>query len=492
MELDRFLKLTDAYCTIPVYERMTADFLTPVSAFLNLRENGKNCFLFESVEGIGTIARYSFIGINPGKVYSNRGMTLEINDDEKRDIVQMDIFELLALEISKAKTPRLEDMPDFTGGLVGYLGFENASLIENCLEFNSKDTLNFPDSIFGLYYTLVVFDHLKHQIIIIHNVEVKKDEDQTESFYAAKKIINQIRLELIKPFVYKSDFRLKVTDNGNHSEEEFLPLVAKAKKHIFDGDVFQLVLSRRFNSGYNGDLFNVYRALRIINPSPYMYFIEFENDITIIGTSPEDLLKVKDGKATILPIAGTRPRGKDSEQDLKLAAELMADSKEIAEHVMLVDLARNDLGRVCKFGSVKQTEKMMVHFFSHVMHLVSRVEGTLNPEMNCIDALKAAFPAGTVSGAPKIKAMQLINDYEHIKRNIYAGAVGYIDFKGNLDMCIAIRTLFANSENIFWQAGAGIVADSIPESESDEIKNKSAVLVNALKFAEVIDENSGN
>ena len=491
MNFERFSQLAMTYSTVPVYERMTADFLTPVSAYLRLRENGKNCFLFESVEGIGTLARYSFIGINPEQVLSNRGMNLTISENGKKNLLQMNIFELLKEKISKSNAPQLDDMPDFTGGFVGYFGFENVSLIENCLEFDSNDELNFPDSVFGLYNTLVVFDHLKHQIIIIHNVGIRKDGDIFGQFTSAKKIIENIRQGLLKLYSYKSDFLL--LKNGEiNSEEEFLPLVVKAKEHIYKGDVFQLVLSRRFHSGYKGDLFNVYRALRIINPSPYMYFIEFEDDINIIGTSPEDLLKVKDGKAAILPIAGTRIRGKDSAEDARLSSELLKDPKEIAEHVMLVDLARNDLGRVCKFGSVKQTEEMNVHFFSHVMHLVSRVEGTLRDGMNCIDALKASFPAGTVTGAPKIRAMQLINDYESVKRNIYAGAVGYVDFKGNLDMCIAIRTLFADSEKIYWQAGAGIVADSIPEKESDEIKNKSAVLVNALKFAEVIDENSCN
>ncbi|MDP3582548.1 MAG: anthranilate synthase component I family protein, partial [Ignavibacteria bacterium] len=241
-----------------------------------------------------------------------------------------------------------------------------------------------------------------------------------------------------------------------------------------------------------GDSFNVYRALRMINPSPYMYYMEFENDFKVIGTSPEDLLKVKNRKAEILPIAGTRRRGKSEEEDLELEKELMSDPKEIAEHVMLVDLARNDLGRICKLGTVQISEQMKINRFSHVMHIVSRVEGIMRDDTDCIDALEASFPAGTVSGAPKIRAIQLINQYEKTKRGVYAGAVGYIDFSGNLDMCIAIRTMFVTKDKIYWQAGAGIVADSKPELELKEIKNKSAVLVSALVCAEVIDENLGN
>ena len=264
------------------------------------------------------------------------------------------------------------------------------------------------------------------------------------------------------------------------------------KDNIVEGDVFQIVFSKRFSTEFTGDLLNVYRALRIINPSPYMYFIEYENDLTVIGTSPEDLLKVKNKRATILPIAGTRRRGKNQEEDLRIEKELYADPKEIAEHTMLVDLARNDLGRVCKYGSVEVSDSMTIHRFSHVMHIVSKVEGNLEDDKNCIDALKASFPAGTVSGAPKIRAIQLLNDYENLRRGIYAGAVGYIDFKGNLDMCIAIRTLFAKEKTIYWQAGGGLVADSKPELELKEVTNKSAVLVNALKYAEVIDESLGN
>ena len=492
MNFDKFSELAMDYSIIPVAEVITADFLTPVSAYIRLRERNKNCFLFESVEGIGTLARYSFIGINPKKVFFNNGLNLTIKEDETSKIMRLSIFDYLKKEIAYRKAPLLTGLPCFSGGIVGFLGFENISLIEESIRFNYSGKPDFPDSIFGIYDSIVTFDHLKHQIIIIQNVELKNGDSLLQAFNVAKEKIEKMKQDLSRKVSYKSDFSFTDIYDEELTDECFINLVEKAKENIGMGDVFQLVLSKRFYSEYKGDLFNVYRALRIINPSPYMYYMEFDGEPVIIGTSPEDLLKVQNGKVTILPIAGTRKRGKDNFEDDSLSEELLNDPKEIAEHTMLVDLARNDLGRVCRYGSVKLTEEMKVHYFSHVMHIVSRVEGVLSEEKDCIDALKASFPAGTVTGAPKIRATQLINEYEPVKRGIYAGAVGYIDFKGDLDMCIAIRTLFADKNMIYRQAGAGIVADSKPELELKEIKNKSAVLLNALKFAEVIDENSGN
>jgi anthranilate synthase component 1 len=344
-----------------------------------------------------------------------------------------------------------------------------------------------------VFNLLIAFDHFKHQIILIKNVDVNEKTNIEVEYNKAKEELKNLREDLKLPFDDELSFTSKdIFENIN--KEKFFELVEKCKSNILAGDVFQIVLSKRFEAEFDGDLINVYRALRIINPSPYMYFMEITEQnnlpsLTVIGTSPEDLLKVKNKRATILPIAGTRRRGKNPEEDLEIEKELLADAKEIAEHTMLVDLARNDLGRVCTHGSVEVTEEMTIHKFSHVMHIVSRVEGNLGEDKNCIDALKASFPAGTVSGAPKIRAIQLLDEYEKLKRNIYAGAVGYIDFKGNLDMCIAIRTFFATQNKIYWQAGAGIVADSKPELELKEIKNKAAVLLNALKYAEVIDEN---
>lgn len=489
MTFDEFKNYSENFNIIPVYEKITGDLLTPVLAYLKIRDKNKNCFLLESVEGIGRLARYSFIGKSPSKVFYNEGNQISVLENGKMRTGTSNFFDFLQNEIRNYNSPAIGELPDFTGGIVGFLGYENISAIEDVIKFTGEHQLETPDSIFGIYNNIIAFDHYKHQLIIISNVHIDKSKSLELQFETAKSIIDDIKKELSKSIEYKSDFELDTNDIDKFNYDKFLNAVESCKKNIYEGDVFQIVMSQRFEAEYNGDLLNVYRALRIINPSPYMYFLEFENDFTVIGTSPEDLLKVKSRKATILPIAGTRRRGRTPEEDIQLEQELVNDPKEIAEHVMLVDLARNDLGRICEYDSVRVVEEMTVQRFSHVMHIVSRVEGKLKDDKDSIDALKASFPAGTVTGAPKIRAVQLLNGYENLIRNVYAGAVGYIDFRGNLDMCIAIRTLFAKGRKIYWQAGAGIVADSIPDLELKEIKNKSAVLLSALKYAEVIDEN---
>lgn len=492
MNFDQFVELAKQHNLIPVYEKTAADLLTPVSAYLNIRGKNNNSFLLESVEGIGRFARYSFIGNNPEKVIYNTGNKLTVKENEKELNIDKNIFQYLREESKKYNPPKLEELPAFSGGVMGFLGFENVSLIEEVIEFDGIESFEAPDSFFGIYNTIAAFDHFLHQLIIIHNVRIDDHSSLEEAFNFAKRKIHQFKREIRKNALYSLEFKLGDKLELDIPDNEFMELVESAKKNIYEGDVFQLVLSKRFGAKYSGDLLNVYRALRIINPSPYMYFMEFENEITVAGTSPEDLLKVNEGNATILPIAGTRKRGKDETEDIKLEKNLLNDPKEIAEHTMLVDLARNDLGRICDFDTVKVAEKFNIHRFSHVMHIVSRVEGKLKQGEDSLSALEASFPAGTVSGAPKIRAIQLISEYEKLKRNIYAGAVGYIDFRGNLDLCIAIRTFFALNDIIYWQAGAGIVADSKPELELKEIHNKSAALVSALKFAEVIDEDPSN
>jgi anthranilate synthase component I len=492
MDFEIFKKYAADYKLVPVYEKITADLITPVLAFIKLRTKNKYCFLFESVEGIGNLARYSFIGMNPSKLITNKGKKLQVTSSSAIENFEQSIFEFFKQEIEKFNSPKIDELPDFTGGIVGYLGFENVVLIEDVINFDGHDENDFPDSFFGIFENIVAFDHYKHQIILISNANINEFNTVDDAYKNSKEILTGLKKELNKSVEHKSNFKLNDDNFVNFDKEEFYKSVEHGKNNIFEGDVFQLVLSKRFSSKYDGDLLNVYRALRIINPSPYMYFMQFDDELTVIGTSPEDLIKVKDNKATILPIAGTRRRGKTEEEDMKMENELLSDPKEIAEHQMLVDLARNDLGRVCEFDSVKLTEEKTIHRFSHVMHIVSRVEGELKRDKNCIDALTASFPAGTVSGAPKIRAIQLINEYEKLKRNIYAGAIGYIDFSGNLDLCIAIRTLFADKQKIYWQAGAGIVADSSPELELKEIYNKSKALLSALNFAEEIDENINN
>lgn len=491
MKYEEFLELTKSYNLIPVYEIITADLLTPVLAYLKIRENGKQSFLLESVEGSTKMARYSFLGKDPERVFSNKGNELIEKTNGVTRKTTKSIFEYIRDDIRSYNQPKIDGLPDFTGGIVGYLGYENVSLIEKVINFSNNDSEN-PDSIFGIYNTILAFDHYKHQIILISNVKIDSNTDIEKSYYAAKGKLLQLRNELKKPVEYISNFTLFGEINENFEPNEFYQQVESGKKDIVEGDIFQIVLSKKFSAKFSGDLLNVYRALRIINPSPYMYYLEFENDFTIIGTSPEDLVKVKDKKVQTLPIAGTRKRGKTTEDDMNLENDLLNDPKELAEHSMLVDLGRNDLGRVCEFGTIKVTEKMKVLKYSHVMHMVSKVEGKLDKNKDSVDALMSCFPAGTVSGAPKIRAIQLIDKYETQQRNVYAGAVGYFDFSGNLDMCIAIRTLYSNKDKIFWQAGAGIVADSIPQLEAKEIKNKSAAMVNALKYAEVIDENIGD
>jgi anthranilate synthase component I len=491
MKIEKFKELALKYNLIPVYEIITADLLTPVLAYLKIREKGKQNFLLESVEGSTNLARYSFIGKNPEKIISNKGEEISVGSNGTKESVKRTIFEHIRNEINKYKQPKIDELPDFTGGIVGFLGYENISLVENVIQFESKIFEN-PDSIFGIYHTILAFDHYKHQIILITNVKIEKDTNLDLAYQNAKNKLADLKKELKRTVNYESDFSLDGEIAENFDPDEFYTQVEAGKNHIVEGDIFQIVLSKRFSSNFNGDLLNVYRALRIINPSPYMYYLEFENDFTIIGTSPEDLLKVKNRKTQLLPIAGTRRRGKDYAEDKALEENLLNDPKELAEHTMLVDLGRNDLGRVCKYGTVLVTEKMKIQKYSHVMHIVSKVEGKLADDKDSIDALMSCFPAGTVTGAPKIRAIQLIDKYEKHERNVYAGAVGYFDFSGNLDLCIAIRTLFSKGKTIYWQAGAGIVADSRPELEAKEIKNKSAALVKALKYAEVLDENSGN
>jgi len=492
MNKEQFKKYAEDYNVIPVYETITADLLTPVLAYLKIREKGDFSFLLESVEGIGRLARYSFIGHSPSStIYSDENKVV-INNEEGSEEYKSNLLDFLSQQVDSFKHPKIEDLPDFTGGIVGYLGFEIISEIENSIIFNNDKDDDFPQAMLGLFDSIIAFDHYKHRIIIITNVFVDSNSDLDGLYENAKTKIVQLKSIIKKQAKLPTGFKLNGEISNQINNVNFQEKIEKIKNNIYEGDVFQLVLSERFSSEYDGDLINLYRALRIINPSPYMYIFEFNRELSIIGTSPEDLLKVNNNRATILPIAGTRRRGKTEKEDLALEKNLLADDKEIAEHTMLVDLARNDLGRVCKHNSVEVTEMMSIHRFSHVMHIVSRVEGDLNEESNCIDALKASFPAGTVSGAPKIRAIQLIDEYEESSRGPYAGSVGYIDFKGNLDMCIAIRTLFADSKKIYWQAGAGIVADSKANLELKEIKNKSAVLESALKFAEVIDESFGN
>lgn len=491
MTFEKYKELARSYNMIPVYEIITADMYTPVLAYLKIRKESRQSFLLESVEGENSIARYSFIGVNPSKIIASKSDTILIKTEKDSKKIRGNVFDLLENITKKFKQPKLKELPDFIGGYVGFLGYENISDIEKSIHLESGKDIEY-DSIFGLYKSIIAFDRLKHQLIIISNVQLNEKSDIEFEYHKAKNKIKRIKHLLNNQINYSSDFTVVAYDKDKINSTDFFSKVNDSRKRIEDGDVYQIVLSEKFSATFTGDAFNVYRALRTINPSPYMYYLEFENDFTITGTSPEDLVKVKDGKAQVLPIAGTRKRGDTEIRDIELEKELLNDPKELAEHTMLVDLGRNDLGRVCQFNSVKVVQDKKIQKYSHVMHIVSKVEGQLLDNKSSVDVLKSCFPAGTVTGAPKLKAIELINNYENEPRGVYAGAIGYLDFSGNLDMCISIRTLYSIKDKIFWQAGAGIVYDSIPELELKEVYNKSAVLKKALEFAEVIDENISN
>lgn len=494
MNFEQFVVLSKNYNLIPIYKIYHADLLSPALIYYKLKDITKNSFLFESVNSHGQLARYSFIGFNPSKtiIYEKKQLKVKVLNQETA--VNTNFFDYISNELDKYKIPELDALPYFTGGYVGYNGFETFSDIEPIVNFTYKNITDIPDAIYCKYEFIIVYDHVKNQIIFINNCDITNSDDDLKTKYnncinyilKVKNIIFSNKISKLNNFTYDKYIKSYLSDT------DFCQIVEKAKKHIYDGDIYQIVLSNKFETKYNGDLFNLYRALRVINPSSYMHYIEFENNIKIVGASPEDLVKVKYDKATILPIAGTIKRGKTEEEDIEHEQILLNDKKELSEHIMLVDLARNDLGKVCKLDTVKVIENKKVHKFSHLMHIVSKVEGQVDENSSSIDVLKSAFPAGTVSGAPKISAINLINELEKIKRDIYAGGIGYIGFNKHIDICIAIRTFYAVNKRLFWQSGAGIVYDSIPEKELLETKIKAAALIEALKFAEVINENITN
>lgn len=474
---------------IPLSRRCSADLLTPVSAFLTLRETGTCNFLLESVEGGEKLARYSFSGSDPFLIVTSA-------DDEIQYEVRTsdlpfrlpnpeihDIYEVLEHLMSSYKEVKLHDMPRLTCGAVGYLGYDTIHLIEK-LPPSPRDDLHLPDAAWCFYDTLVAFDHVKHQLVLMVSVFVNENTDLKSAFEAA-----QTRLEALESRLRTAQFsapapvRLQDPElRSNTRREDFETAIEKAKHYIYEGDIFQVVLSQRFSMPFEGDPFNLYRSLRQVNPSPYLFYLDY-GSYALVGSSPEVLVRVEDGQAELLPIAGTRNRGHSKDRDIALEAELLADPKERAEHLMLVDLGRNDLGRVCEFNSVKVDRYAYVERYSHVMHIVSSVVGKMRTTLSPLDVLKACFPAGTVSGAPKVRAMEIISELEPSKRGIYSGAVGYLDYSGNIDTCIAIRTMVVREGTVHIQAGAGIVADSNPNLEFKETENKARALKQALHVA---------
>ncbi|MBI4823894.1 MAG: anthranilate synthase component I [Nitrospirae bacterium] len=473
---------------IPVYREISGDTDTPVSAFLKLRDCPS--FLLESVVGGEKWARYSFLGLNPSKVIKATGTQVEIIEKGKTHSLEVkDPIDFLRQTMKNYKALKVAGLPRFSGGLVGYLSYDMVRFMEKLPDMKRKD-IELPDMFFMLTDTMLIFDSLRQTIKVLSTVPTK-GKDPEIAYKTAREKINNIVKKLKKPLPPDVlEFRSGEGTKGGDSfvssfggKEAFKSAVMKAKDYISNGDVVQVVLSQRFQKPCHIDAFSIYRALRVINPSPYMYYLD-TGDCEMIGSSPEILVRLEGRKITLRPIAGTRRRGDKEEQDIALEKQLKDDLKEKAEHIMLVDLGRNDVGRVAKTGSVKVTELMAVERYSHVMHMVSNVEGILKDGLDSFDVLNASFPAGTVTGAPKIRAMEIIEELEPLRRGLYSGAVGYFGYTGNMDTCITIRTLIKKNNMIYVQAGAGIVADSKPELEYMETVNKAKGMMKAVEMAE--------
>jgi len=483
---EAFSELAQRGTFVPVVKEIVADLLTPVSAFLKIAEHSDYAFLLESVEGGEHVGRYSFLGKDPfvllrardGKTIIERGGETKVSPEPYIDV--------LRTMMADFRSPFVPELPRFTGGAVGYLGYDTAAWFEpvKLQDAADPDPALKDEAGFMVFDTVLAFDHVQHRILIIANARITPDDDLEALYQFACTKIDFLERELRRDFAHprqKPGKAIEVT--SNIEKERFIEIVKTAKEYIAAGDVYQVVLSQRFEAEITTDPFTVYRALRHVNPSPYMYFLRI-GPVSIVGSSPEMLVRVEGGMAQTHPIAGTRPRGKTDEEDVRLGEELKRNEKERSEHVMLVDLGRNDIGRVSEFGTVKVTKFMGLERYSHVMHLVSIVEGKLAEDRDRLDALVACFPAGTVSGAPKVRAMEIIAELEPSRRGIYAGAVGYLDFAGNLDFCITIRTLVIAGRRAMVQAGAGIVADSNPSAEFQETRDKARALIRALELAE--------
>src|SRR5690349_15606522 len=473
---------------IPVYETFSADLLTPVSAYLRVAQGARYSFLLESVEGGEKIARYTFAGAHPEEIfrYANGACVLESRDRvvwEERDPISF-----LRERIERFRPVRLPGLPPLIAGAIGYFSYDMVRLIER-LPKRLRDEIGLYDAVLMFYHGLIAFDHVQHRLWIVRNVFTEGHGSLRAKYDAAVREIKQTRQLLEEPVAgehpaksAKTPKRPLLKVSSNFRQPEYLDIVRKAKRYIRAGDIFQVVLSQRFSAKTKAQPFEVYRQLRALNPSPYLFYLQL-NDVAVVGSSPEMLVKVQGRDVFYRPIAGTRWRGKDEAEDLRLEHEMLASEKERAEHIMLVDLGRNDLGRVCDYGTVKVEKLLTVERYSHVMHIVSSLRGHLREDVDCFDALMACFPAGTVSGAPKVRAMEIIEELERTRRGIYAGGILYLDFAGNLDSCIALRTMVVKNGVAYVQAGGGIVADSTPEGEYQESVNKSKALLTALEAA---------
>lgn len=473
---------TGDYDIIPICTELLSDIKTPVQVLRSLMKVSEHCYMLESVEDNERWGRYSFLGFEPKFIITCSDGKMRVGDKEfQTDNPDKHIREVL----SKYKSPVIEGMPTFTGGLVGYFSYDYLKYSEPTLRLDAKDTEGFKDVDLMLFDKVIAFDNLKSKIILIANVSTQNIDAGYE--WAVKELRRME--ELVRHGEPKKDIGGHMTSGIKplFSKEEYCDMVEKAKHHIYEGDIFQIVLSNRLEAEYEGSLLNTYRVLRTLNPSPYMFYFS-GTDMEVAGASPETLVKLENGVLHTFPLAGTRPRGKRAEEDERLERELLADPKELAEHNMLVDLGRNDIGKISRFGTVEVEKYHCIEKYSHVMHIGSTVRGQIRDDKDALDAVDAVLPAGTLSGAPKLRACQIINDLENNKRGIYGGAIGYIDFTGNLDTCIAIRIAYKKNGRVFVRSGAGIVADSVPEKEYQECINKAAAVVKALEEASGLEE----
>lgn len=479
---EKVLELKDSYSVIPVYKEIYADVVTPITLLRRIAQKSDKYFLLESIEGGEKWGRYSYLGFNPKARLAYKEGTLTVTGEGARTVKTSKPYDAVREYLASYKTPRFDDLPPFTGGLMGYYGYSMISVAEPVLKLERGNTNDFDLMMFD---KVIAYDHLRQKLIVVVNMKTYDCERQYQQAIDDINDIISIITDTTPLPKLESDKNVEFT--STYTKEEFCDMVEKTKQYIYDGDIFQCVVSRRFETDYKGSLINAYRVLRVTNPSPYMVYMSIEGD-EIISTSPETLVKLQDGVLNTFPIAGSRPRGKTTAEDNALAEELIHDEKELAEHNMLVDLGRNDIGRIAKFNSVKVTEYQKVLRFSKIMHICSEVEGEIKDDLDALSAVEALLPAGTLSGAPKIRACEIIEELEKTPRGVYGGALGYVDFNGNLCTCIAIRMAVKTDNKVYVQAGAGIVADSVPESEYLETYNKALAVMNAVKNAEEVDE----
>jgi anthranilate synthase component 1 len=484
-DFKEFSRLAGEATLVPVVKSVTADLLTPVSAFLAIAEGEPEAFLLESVERGEQIGRYTFLGVRPYMQITARGEEVVVQRGRKRESRKANVFQAVKEQFRLHRPARVPSLPPFTAGAVGYFAYDAVRRLEN-IGNHAKSDLSIPDCVLMFFDRVLAFDHLHHQIHIIATADVAHDKPQ-KAYDRAIEDIESLEKQLAKGLstsLWKKPGRAKekLKVQAGTTRERFMKSVEQAKEYIAAGDIFQVVLSQRLNFEPGAAPFDIYRALRTVNPSPYLYFLRM-GDMHVLGSSPEMLVRVTGRRLEYRPIAGTHPRGRDEAEDQQFEKLMLADEKERAEHVMLVDLGRNDLGRVSEYGSVKVRDLMYVERYSHVMHIVSALEGKLRPELDAMDALAACFPAGTLSGAPKVRAMQIIEELEPTRRGVYGGSVLYADFAGNLDSCIAIRTMMMKDKKAYLQVGAGIVADSDPAREFEECMNKGQAVLRAVEKA---------